>query len=212
MMVRQLSMQEYVRLSAEVHDLARAGRHQEALAGCRTLIEGDDSPAARATAYCTRGVILWQDLHSADEAIADFSRAMELDRKSIHPLLWRAKCYAQSGHHDAAAADWREITQRDVGEELWFEACDALRRLGQLSLEEEELAKRRAEEVAAREDRKLKQLEAERARQTAEFEKRRSVQATRRSLGHCYLCGERLSIFQKLLRKGSNRRCWGYRE
>jgi tetratricopeptide (TPR) repeat protein len=117
-------------LSAEAHRLADAGRHQAALAVCRTLINGDDNPVAQATAYCTRGMILWKDLDRLDDAIADFSRAMRLNQRDVNPLVWRAKCYEQSGQHSAAAGDWNEITRRSVGSQLLGEARDALERLG----------------------------------------------------------------------------------
>jgi hypothetical protein len=89
-------------------------------------------------------------------------------------------------------------------ESLWGKLYQRKHRFLSGLAREEEVAKKRAEEQ--------KRREAEEARRKAEDERRASVQATRKSSGHCIMCGQPLNFVQKLFVKDRHAGCTSFKE
>ena len=65
-----------------------------------------------APAYSGRGRIRILD-NKCDAAIADFTKALEIDENLIQALVFRASCYGSLGQHDKAVADYSKAITLD---------------------------------------------------------------------------------------------------
>lgn len=100
-----LSAEETVTLAQCLQDdSARLG-----LRACSALLQGSELQVEdRAKAYAARGKA-WLREEEPDEAVADFTRALEGKPPDPAILALRARAYSQLGDHKAAAQDWSQI-------------------------------------------------------------------------------------------------------
>lgn len=80
-----------------------------ALRACTSLLQQDNlKPEALAAIYTARGRA-WLREEEAEEAVSDFTRALELQPDSPALLQDRARAHTRLGAHRQAAADWSAI-------------------------------------------------------------------------------------------------------
>lgn len=87
--------------------LMEQGRLEEALVDYDRSIELEPNPA-RASIYFNRGRARVGLGHHGD-AIADFTRAVEINPTFDSPLSWRARAHADLGNYTEAAADIKRV-------------------------------------------------------------------------------------------------------
>lgn len=80
-----------------------------ALRACTTLLQQTDvAPDALASIYTARGRA-WLREEEPEEAVSDFTRALELQPANTALLQDRARAHTRLGAHTQAAADWSAI-------------------------------------------------------------------------------------------------------
>ncbi|MGL4396483.1 MAG: tetratricopeptide repeat protein, partial [Hyphomicrobium sp.] len=84
-----------------------------AIRACTTLIAAPDiEPMERARLYALRAAA-WLREEEPIEAVADFSRTLELNPTSLDAMLGRARAHMLSGGHKEAIEDWTRIIARE---------------------------------------------------------------------------------------------------
>jgi tetratricopeptide (TPR) repeat protein len=126
--------------------LKNTGNHKEMAKVYRAALKAFDQAIAldsnNADAHFRRGQINAQ-LSRHEEAVADFSRVIELNPESpgawynnprgVFPLLCRAAAYVDMRHFDKAIADYSKAIELDPQNEgIWNNRAGAYRRLGQM--------------------------------------------------------------------------------
>ena len=97
------------------------------ISGCTEIItKGRETKDNLAAAYNNRGYA-YGHKGDYDRAIADFSKALELNPKDAHLYHNRGAAYEDKGDHDRAIADYRRALQFDPSIEA---SKEGLKRLG----------------------------------------------------------------------------------
>lgn len=82
-----------------------------ALRACTQLLAKPDlAGRERGRIYTLRGVA-WMTEDDPAAAVADFSKAIEIDPANIRALRTRAKAHSLLGNHELAAADWSRLIE-----------------------------------------------------------------------------------------------------
>lgn len=108
------------RLSAkkeEGNEAFRTGRHQEALTLYSEALEIDPHNVfVNSKLYCNRATVAAK-LGKLEEAVADCTRAIELDDSYQKAYMRRAKCYTDSEQYEEALRDYQKIFDMDKTKE-----------------------------------------------------------------------------------------------
>jgi tetratricopeptide (TPR) repeat protein len=81
------------------------GRFEEAVAEYTIALGGDPTDEHRFYALANRGTILYEELDHQEDALVDFTAALELDPDSVEVRFGRGKLLAKMGLSDDALAD-----------------------------------------------------------------------------------------------------------
>ena len=122
----------YINLASYHRDL---GNYQEALRLANKGVELDDNANARVQ----RGLILRQS-GRADEAISDYTRAIELDRKNTQALVNRGNAYLDRRQFQLAINDYDLVLDRERNPKAAVNRAIAYAQLGQFQKAEESFA------------------------------------------------------------------------
>ncbi len=83
-----------------------------AIRACTAMLNGPESDiSARSQYYRSRG-LAWLKDEEPKEALADFTRALELGATDLRSLAGRARANAALGDHNAAASDWTRAIEQ----------------------------------------------------------------------------------------------------
>lgn len=103
------------------HAYFMADRYEAALEDVQYALELDGSLALEGRTYYARGMILW-NMNNTEQAISDFTKAMELDPEQSVLYEKRARCYYQLGQMEEAIEDCNKGLEIDPKDEdlIWF--------------------------------------------------------------------------------------------
>lgn len=95
------------------YELGQSGQHRQAIQACTDEINsGLNTGRNLAVLYVNRGAD-YGAIGQYDNAIADFSKALELDPSNINAHDGRGAAYVLKGQYDLALADFKKVIQMD---------------------------------------------------------------------------------------------------
>ncbi len=97
----------------DLKDCEQDDRAWLALRACTSLLKSADLADQDRSRIQARRGLAWITEDDASEAVADFSRALELDSNNVRALVGRARAYTLLANYDAARKDWTSVLALD---------------------------------------------------------------------------------------------------